>query len=132
MQELSGFITDLLLDKNGWLWIATDGAGIIRLKETEIFNQGEVLRSFDQYTINSPLSDDYVQSLYQAESGDIWLGYWDKGLDRYDPVQNAFHHYLVTDDLSVNFQKFPIIHLIETREANQNFLWLGTTWWRGL
>ena len=56
----------------------------------------------------------------------MWLGYWDKGLDRYDPATGTFHHYLVTRGLSVNFQDFPIVHHAETTEEGLPCLWLGT------
>lgn len=126
MPQLAGFISGLLLDRDGWLWMATDGAGVIRIKESDIPAQGGVLQRFQQFTKNNRLSDDYVMSLLQSASGDIWLGYWDKGLDRYDPATGAFHHYLATRGHSVNFQDFPVVHLAETVEEGQPCLWLGT------
>ncbi|MCB0586530.1 MAG: hypothetical protein KDD06_14565, partial [Phaeodactylibacter sp.] len=126
MPELAGFISGLLVDRDGWLWIATDGAGVIRVKESGIPQQSGTLRSFQQYTKNDRLSDDYVMSLLQSVTGDIWLGYWDKGLDRYDPATGTFHHYLATRGLSLNFQDFPVVHITETLEKGQPFLWIGT------
>lgn len=126
IQELAGFISGLMLDRQGWLWMATDGAGVLRIREADIPAQGGLLRNFQQFTKSGQLSDDYVMSLLQSATGDVWLGYWDKGLDRYDPATGAFHHYLVTRGLSVNFQEFPIVHLAETIEEGQPCLWLGT------
>lgn len=126
MPALTGFITDLLLDDNGWLWVATDGAGIIRVRETDIPLQSSPVEQFQQYDNVNQLSDDYVMSLLQSVSGDVWLGYWDKGLDRFDPETGTFHHYLVTDDLTINFQEYPVVHLAETTEGSQPYLWLGT------
>ena len=65
-------------------------------------------------------------SLLQSAQGDIWLGYWDDGLDRYDPATGKFYHYLTTRDLSANLQNFPAVHLFETIENGQPFLWVGT------
>ncbi|MCB0587757.1 MAG: hypothetical protein KDD06_20865, partial [Phaeodactylibacter sp.] len=126
VQELAGFISGLMLDREGWLWMATDGAGVLRIQETDIPPQGALLRHFQQFTKSDHLSDDYVMSLLQSATGDVWLGYWDKGLDRYDPTTGAFHHYLVTRGQSVNFQEFPAVHLAETIEGGQPYLWLGT------
>ncbi|MCB0565698.1 MAG: response regulator [Phaeodactylibacter sp.] len=126
VQELAGFISGLMLDREGWLWMATDGAGVLRIREADIPPQGGLLRNFQQFTKSGQLSDDYVMSLLQSATGDVWLGYWDKGLDRYDPATGAFHHYLVTRGLSVNFQEFPIVHLAETIEGGHSCLWLGT------
>lgn len=126
LSELSGFIMDIILDRDGWLWVATDGAGVIRVQEKDIPIQSGTIENYEQFDNANQLSDDYVMSLLQSVTGDIWMGNWDKGLDRYDPVTETFHHYIVTEDLSVNFQEFPIVHLTETIEGEQAFLWLGT------
>lgn len=124
--KLSGFITDLLLDRDGWLWVATDGAGLIRVKENSIPDQGGVISNFQQFTNTDVLSDNYIMSIIQSAAGDIWLGYWDDGIDRYDPVTGIFHHYLVSHDLAINFQQYPIVHLLETIEHGKPYLWAGT------
>lgn len=127
MQDLSGFVFDLLLDKDGWLWVATDGAGVIRIKEDQIPKEGGVVKNLQQFTTSDQqLSDNYVMSLLQSTSGDIWLGYWDKGLDRYDAASGTFYHYFLTRNLDINFQLYPIVHIIETIENGQAFLWVGT------
>ena len=126
MPDLAGFISSLLLDREGWLWIATDGAGVFRLREKGLSAQGAPPGSYQQYTSSNQLSDNYVMSLLQSARGDIWLGYWDDGLDRYDPATGKFHHYLTTRDLSANLQNFPAVHLFETIEDGQPFLWVGT------
>lgn len=126
LPELAGFISGLLADRDGWLWLATDGAGVIRIREAEIPAQSGAVRNFQQFTKGDKLSDDYVMSLLQSATGDVWLGYWDKGLDRYDPATGKFHHYLMTKGLSVNFQDFPVVHLAETVEEGAPYLWLGT------
>jgi signal transduction histidine kinase/ligand-binding sensor domain-containing protein/DNA-binding response OmpR family regulator len=126
MPGLTGFITSLLLDNDGRLWIATEGAGVIRVQENDIIGKSGEVRNFQQFTKGDLLSDDYVMSLLQSATGDVWLGYWDKGLDRYDPAAKSFQHFLVTKDLAVNFQEFPAIHLAETVEAGRPYLWLGT------
>ena len=125
-KDLADFITSILLDREDWLWLATDGAGVIRVREADIPSQSVTLRNLRQFTKEDPLSDDYVMSLLQTSPGDIWLGYWDKGLDRYDATTGVFHHYLLTKNRTVNLQDFPIVHLAETVENGQSYLWLGT------
>ncbi|HMQ45965.1 MAG TPA: two-component regulator propeller domain-containing protein [Saprospiraceae bacterium] len=126
MPELAGFITGLLLDQEGWLWVATDGAGVFRIKESAIAENIPTLSGFEQYNKKNQLSEDYVMAMLQSHSGDIWFGYWDKGLDRYDYSSGTFHHYPLSKNLNVNFQEFPIVHLMETLERGQPYLWLGT------
>lgn len=126
MPELAGFITGLMLGRDGWLWAATDGAGVIRIREEDIPGQSSVLHDFQQFTKGTHLSDDYVAALLQTASGDIWLGYWDKGLSRFDPSSGAFRHFSHTKGRTVNFEDFPAVHLAETIEGGESFLWLGT------
>lgn len=126
LPELSGFIMDLVLDRTGSLWIATDGAGVIRVLEKDIPLQSGPIKKYQQFDNANQLSDDYVMSLLESASGDIWMGNWDKGLDRFDLNTGLIHHYFVTGDLSVNLQEFPIVHLMETVEKEQSYLWLGT------
>ncbi|MCB0641503.1 MAG: hypothetical protein KDC44_07675, partial [Phaeodactylibacter sp.] len=126
MKELSCFVKGLLIDRRGGLWIATDGAGIIRVRESDILDHSGKISQYEQFTKSDVLSDDYVMSLLEMQSGLIWAGYWDKGLDLYDPGDGSFRHFLVTSDLSVNFQDYPIVHLLETIESGQSYLWLGT------
>ncbi len=126
MGELSDFISGLLLDKQGWLWVATDGAGIFKIKENTIGAAGRWLTNFEQFTKSDYLSDDYVQSLLQTQDGNIWLGYWDKGFTKYSPTEDTFKHFYTSKDLSINFQEFPIVHLAEEIKGDHTFLWAGT------
>ena len=124
--DQADFIFNLMLDEEGWMWLATDGAGVIRVKESEILSEGPVVKNFQQFNKGGQISGDYVVSLLQSTTSDIWIGYWDKGLDRYDPEKGTFQQYVFTNDRSVNLQEFPIVHMLETNEKEGTFLWLGT------
>ena len=124
--EQAGFIFNLMLDREGWLWLATDGAGVLRIKESEVLLQRPVLQNFEQFNRRGQISGDYVVSILQSVTNDIWIGYWDKGLDRYNPDTHTFEQYVFTTDRSVNIQEFPIVHMLETNENGKTFLWLGT------
>lgn len=124
--DLADFITCVLLDRDGYLWLATDGAGVIRIREADIPPKSTTLRNFQHFTKADPLSDDYVMSLLQTSTSDVWLGYWDLGLDRFDSATGTFHHYLLTKNRTANLQDFPIVHLTETVENGNSFLWAGT------
>lgn len=127
--DLAHIVSDLLVDKSGWLWVATQGAGILKMKTAEIPAQSGAIRKITQYVKSSGrlhLSDDYIMSLFESTNGDIWLGYWDNGLGRYDPVRDTFFQYTETAGFEVDLKAFPVVHLMETRENTQNFLWIGT------
>ncbi|MEZ4931084.1 MAG: two-component regulator propeller domain-containing protein [Saprospiraceae bacterium] len=125
-QQQASFIFDILIDREGWLWVATDGAGLIRIQEKDIPNESAVLQRFQQFNKGFEISGDYVVSILQSMTDDIWIGYWDKGLDRFDPATGTFRQYIYSNDKSINFQEFPVVHLVETVENGQPFLWLGT------
>ncbi len=124
--EQVDFIFSLMIDREGWLWLATDGAGIVRIRESDIPGKSARLSSFEQFNRSSQISGDYVVSMIQSVENDVWIGYWDKGLDRYDPETGTFEQYVFTSDRSVNFQEFPIVHLHELIEDGQPYLLLGT------
>jgi signal transduction histidine kinase/ligand-binding sensor domain-containing protein/DNA-binding response OmpR family regulator len=126
MGELSDFISELLLDQQGWLWVATDGAGIFKIKESTIGTTGRWLTSFEQFTKSDYLRDDYVQSILETQDGNIWIGYWDQSLTRYSPTENTFKHFDTSKGLSINFKEYPIVHLAEEIKGDQAFLWVGT------
>lgn len=124
--DLAGFISDLILDKNGSLWLSTHGAGLIRIKEKDIPPAGGVLSNLVQYGKSNVLADDYIVSLAQSRDGSIWYGYWDIGIGRFDPLTAKFHQYRFSSGMELNFGDFPVVHLFETLENGNSFLWVGT------
>ena len=124
--EFSTFILDIILDDQQNLWIATDGAGIFRVAEKKIPDTSSTISDFEHFYIGNKLRENYITSLLKSSSGDIWIGYWDKGFDRFDPKTGVFHSYLFSKDLAINFENFPIVHLVETIENNEPYLWAGT------
>ena len=66
----------ILQDKDGFLWIGTNGAGLYRY-------DGYELKAYKPGGPNS-LSSPYVYALYEDRDGIIWIGTGGGGLDRYD------------------------------------------------
>jgi signal transduction histidine kinase/ligand-binding sensor domain-containing protein/DNA-binding response OmpR family regulator len=126
MGELSDFISELLIDQQGWLWVATDGAGVFKIKENAIGTTGRWLTNFEQFTKSDYLRDDYVQSILETQDGNIWIGYWDQSLTKYSPTEGTFKHFDTSKDLSINFKEYPIVHLAEEVKDDHTFLWVGT------
>jgi len=124
--DLANFVSDLLVDQQGKLWLATQGAGLLIIPENKIPAQGGSLNTFTQYTKENLLEDDYIMSLHETEDGAIWLGYWDKGLSRYDPSSNSFQHFTQTSNYEVNLAAFPIVCMAESKQDGEKILWLGT------
>ena len=123
--DLGGFVSALELDKSGWLWIATQGAGIVKMKEADIPILSQIIHHPLQFTKEDKLSDDYVMSLLESQQGGMWIGYWDKGLDYYNPISESFQNFSHTKDFSLNLREFPIVDMLETEENGQLYLWLA-------
>ncbi len=124
--EFSNFITNMIVDEDGMLWIATNGGGVIRIKEADIPADGKQIKALQQFTKEDVLEDDYVMSFLESKNGDIWIGYWDKGLGQYEKATNSFKHYSSTSDLSLNLKEFPLVHLMEIEQDGQQYIWVGT------
>lgn len=123
--ELAGFISNLLLDDEANLWIATKGAGLLKVKESALPTVGGEVQDIQQFTKENQLQDDYIMSLEASASQDIWLGYWDNGLSRYDREHARFYHYQTTKDLRIDLRTFPIVNILETGTSDRSFLWLA-------
>ncbi len=109
----SDYITDLALNDDGSLWIATnDGLNLLsKNKETKTFQKR-----------NSKLSNNYIHDLYIDKHGDLWIA-TQEGLNLYNPITNDFQtwNYDVMNPNSLsNNQVFKIM------ENDQNELFLGT------
>ena len=124
--KLAGFIADIVVDDNGEIWIATDGAGLLHLNEQAILD-GEANSLFaEQLSNENGLQDDYLKTLIQSSDGAIWFGYWDKGIGRYNPTTKSYQHFSSTTDFKIDLEKFPIVHLIEVKKSKKIYLWAGT------
>ncbi|MEM6697637.1 MAG: ATP-binding protein, partial [Bacteroidota bacterium] len=125
--DYSSFVSEVIVSKAGELWITTEGAGIIRIKEKDIPQTGGVLTNVQQYTKGTHPVNDYPMTAFESRDGSFWFGYWDKGIERYDPVLNTFQHFHFTEGSIVDLYKFPVIHFEETQEQGALFLWVGTS-----
>lgn len=124
--NMAGFISDLSIDKNNNLWIATQGAGLLKINELEIPQKSATLQNIEQFTKENKLKDDYIMSLLQTKSGEIWIGYWDNGLGRYDAATNTFQHFSYTENFSSNLEEYPIVHMAEVEENGESYIWIAT------
>ena len=60
----NSFVTSLLEDRAGNLWIATWGGGLARLSEGR----------FTRYTTHDGLSTDFIGRLFEDQAGTLWIG----------------------------------------------------------
>jgi len=79
--------TSLFEDREGNIWLCTDGQGLYRLRT-------QAIKAFSQ---EHGLPDRNVYPMYQSRDGSIWIGTWSGGLCRFKNGQ--FTTYPVSDRL---------------------------------
>ncbi|BDQ03414.1 hybrid sensor histidine kinase/response regulator transcription factor [Ignavibacterium sp.] len=109
----NNLIYDILQDKSGFLWIATDD-GLNRYDGYEF----KIFRN-DPNDISS-LSDNSVWSLAVDKSGKIWVGTKTGWINCYDPVTEKFSRWYIAS----NITKDNSITTIFTEDENK--IWIGT------
>jgi len=124
--DLTSFVSDIVIDKQGYLWVGTKGAGLFRIRERDISPAGGDIIEFDQFSKHNQLADDYIMDLHLSVDGNIWLGYWSDGVGIYDVRLDSFLHFPHTSDLATPLQKFPVVRLKEVQHNGQKSIYAGT------
>ena len=108
-------ITKLYIDSKNNLWIDLWGKGLLLWKDN--FTRMEVYRH--NVKSLSSLSNNYVLSVYEDQSGLIWVGSDDGGVNRINNNSNPFYRY--TDNFGLDIGRLgPIL------ETSDNMLFVGT------
>jgi PAS domain S-box-containing protein len=105
-------------DRDGALWIGTQGAGFCRFdRETETFVRYEP----------DPASPDFrpasIRVIHEDQTGVLWLGSWGKGLGRLDPESGQFSIYVHDPQDPRSLSGNAVFSIEEDRAGD---LWIGT------
>ena len=112
-------VTALLEDRNGYLWIGTDGGGLTRYDPSSgVF----VHYQPDPEQPTETLSNALVSVLHEDQSGVLWVGTHGGGLNRLDPTTGAITHYK-PDSLESTLGHARVRAIHETASGT---LWIGT------
>ena len=86
-------VSSIYEDRDGVLWIGTYGGGLNQLVQAEA--DGAPTFKHYRHDIGNPnsLSNDVVLSIYQDQSGTIWIGTISGGLNQFNPKEGVFYHY---------------------------------------
>jgi DNA-binding NtrC family response regulator/ligand-binding sensor domain-containing protein len=84
-------VTDMVQDREGFLWFATDGGGVARFDGT----------NFLRLTEDDGLASNRVMAVATDDEGRLWFGTWGGGLSRYDG--QSFVTYTEQDGLVSNW-----------------------------
>ncbi|MFR9498707.1 MAG: two-component regulator propeller domain-containing protein [Rikenellaceae bacterium] len=88
----SNFISTIMRDNSGVMWIGTEQGGLCRVDEG-----GETL-SFKHYVEEHGLSNSVVKSILCGSDGLLWIA-TNVGLNSFDPAREQFHSYRVAEGL---------------------------------
>lgn len=118
-------IYSLFLDSKGSLWLSlSDGFGVDKLDFTDNSFTNFRKTSFrsDPKNPNS-LSGDWVLYTFEDSKGRIWIGSWNAGLNRYDPVTKKFVNFKNDPD---NRESLGSNYIEMITEDNSGSIWVAT------
>ena len=116
----SNVIFNVLQDRQGYLWMGTQGGGLLRYDGYEV----KVFRHEEGNAAS--LSHDWVRALYESRDGSLWVGTDGGGLNHFDPVTETFKSYRNLEGDTTSLSNDGVFALHEARDGT---LWVGT--WGG-
>lgn len=118
------FEISLLEDREGNLWVARRGAGLVKYQT----RAGQWKRYRHIVGSDNTLCSDFINDLIQDKEGNLWIATGRGGLNHFNPSTEVFTHYskdkLEQDKLSSNA-------LNTLYQDNTGGIWIGT-WHNGL
>jgi two-component system sensor histidine kinase ChiS len=117
-------ILSIYEDNLGVLWIGTDGGGLNKLIPSERYKSSPV---FIHYKNNpddlTSLSSNRIYSIYEDNSGVLWIGTMGGGLNKFDKELENFTHYTNEPDDPSSLSANGVYSIYED---NSGTLWIGT------
>ncbi len=89
----SDFVASIYEDSEGTIWIGTFGGGLNRFDRTT--------KSFTHFTDQDGLPDNTVYGILEGSDETLWLS-TNKGLSKFNPHQESFRNYDISDGLQGN------------------------------
>ena len=119
----SNLVRSLMQDKEGNVWIGT-GNGLNRLAVAELEHPRPTFVSFMHDPADAmSISHDYILALFQSTSGDIWVGTFGGGLNKFVPPAEGKKAYFVAYTEADGLPNNVVKGILEDEEG---FLWLST------
>ncbi|MCP2606550.1 ATP-binding protein [Candidatus Aminicenantes bacterium AC-708-I09] len=106
----------IIQDKQGFMWFGTED-GLNRYDGYEF----KVYRN-DHDNLNS-LNYNYIKVIYEDSKGNLWIGTYGGGLDKFNPQQEKFIHYKYEVDNPYSLSNNYVTSIFEDKFG---VLWIGT------
>ena len=106
-------------DKNGSLWIGTEGGLSLYNREAGTFNTF-IYETNPNTPVQGSKFATSVLSIHEGDDGNLWLGTVFQGVTKFDPVTKQFYHFLPDSGASGNDVLWVIGDL-----NDKNKLWFG-------
>ncbi|MGX5202795.1 two-component regulator propeller domain-containing protein [Aliikangiella sp. IMCC44632] len=117
----SNLISDLLLDSNGILWIASGNTRLIPSATPGGISQlMPGTKTIIQSHISSQLKN--VLEIFEDNQNNLWFGTMANGAYRYDPTQKTLSLFGLTSDPNLNLK----VTATAFTQDHENNLWIGT------
>ena len=110
-KNFSNLVSGIAYDEQQNIWLSTQGAGVLRIKEEDLLSKPGQPISYDQYLIANGLNHSHVMSIHAASDGNIWFGYWNRGMGRINPKKRQVTNYSYVGDSSLNLGEHPIVNI---------------------
>ena len=110
-------INDITQDPRGNLWLALQTQGLIKYDGTNFTRYSQ-----DSDSPNALLSD-RLECILADREGIIWIGGFDSGLSRFDPMTETFTHFLHSETDTSTIRSNSIRSLVQD---NEGMIWIGT------
>lgn len=101
-------------DHNKNIWISLGGVGLYK------FENDDGNYSFTDSRINGKLASQSVKTIYEDEHHILWLGSWEGGLSRFDPIS------LEISGFNPGLKNFPSQHVWDIEKAEGDKIWVAT------
>ncbi|WP_090122707.1 two-component regulator propeller domain-containing protein [Lutibacter oricola] len=118
----SSIIRDIIQDKKGDIWFATSEGLAFLTKEESLKKNPKFVVYQNIPGDKTSLSHNYILNIFESSTGDIWIGTFGGGLNKFVPSNNSKGHFKV---YSIK-QGLPNDVIKSIIEDDQGALWLST------
>jgi len=114
----NGIVHCILQDHQGFMWFATEDG----------------LNKYDGYKFttyrhvpddSTTLANNYITTIYEDQSGVLWIGIVAGGLNRFNREKETFTNYIYNPNNPAGINSRSLQHIVETRYGGKNVLWIG-------